>query len=86
MDIASTFEVMVNFSNGVVELLALYSEVYNLYIAVLYRQPDDRIGNNRSTEKEFQAALAKLTASLNDLPNPAPNVFLCGDFNIPHSS
>ena len=86
MDIASTLEVMVNFSNGVTELLALYSKVHNLYIAVIYRQPDDLVGNNRSTEKEFQAAMAKLTASLTELPTPAPNVFLCGDFNIPHSS
>ena len=86
MDIASTLEVMVNFSNGVVELLALYSKVHNLYIAVIYRQPDDLVGNNRSTEKEFQAAIAKLTSSLTELPTPAPNVFLCGDFNIPHSS
>ena len=86
MDIASTLETMINFSNGVVELLALYSKVHNLYIAVIYRQPDDQIGNNRSTEKEFQAAIDKLTASLNDLPNPAPNIFFCGDFNIPHAS
>ena len=86
MDIASTLEVMVNFSNGVVELLALYSKVHNLYIAIVYRQPDDRIGNNRSTEKEFQSAIEKLKTSLSGLPTPAPNLFLCGDFNIPHSS
>ena len=86
MDIASTLEVMVNFSNGVVELLALYSKGHNLYIAATYRQPDDRVGNNRSTEKEFNAAMDKLTASLTELPTPSPNVFLCGDFNIPHSS
>ena len=39
LDIASTLEVMVNFSNGVVELLTLYSRVNNLYIAIVYRQP-----------------------------------------------
>ena len=48
---------MVNFSNGVIELLALYSKVHNLYIAVIYRQPDDLVGNSRSTEKEFQPTL-----------------------------
>ena len=52
-------EIVLNFSNGVVEMLALYSKVHNLYIAVVYRLPDDRIGNNRSAVKEFQTALNK---------------------------
>ena len=33
-DLASTMEISVSFSNGVVELLGLYSKVKNLYIAV----------------------------------------------------
>ena len=84
MDIACTMETMINFSNGVVELLCLYSKVYNLYIAVIYRQPDDRIGNHRSTEKEFIPAISKLKESLSSLPDPSPNIFFCGDFNLPH--
>ena len=86
LDLACTMEVMINFSNGVVELLGLYSHAKNVYIAVIYRQPDDRVGNNRSTEKEFLAAIKRLYSSLSGLPNPAPNVLLCGDFNIPHAS
>ena len=86
MDIASTMEILVNFSNGVVELLCLYSKVHNLYVAVIYRQPDDRIGNNRSTEKEFLPVVEKLRASLSCLPDPSPNMFFCGDFNLPHAS
>ena len=35
LDIASTMEIAVNFSNGVVELMALYSKVHNLYIATV---------------------------------------------------
>ena len=49
-------------------------------------QPDDRVGNNRSTEKEFQSAIEKLKQSLSCLPDPSPNIFLCGDFNLPHVS
>ena len=49
LDIASTMEIVVNFSNGVVELLSLYSQVHNLYITTIYRQPDDIAGNHRST-------------------------------------
>ena len=85
LDIASTMEISVNFSNGVVELLCLYSKINNLYIAIIYRQPDDRVGNNRSTEKEFQPALDQLQKSLDGLPTPCPNIIFCGDFNLPHS-
>ena len=86
LDIASTMEIVVNFSNGVVELLSLYSKVHNLYITTIYRQPDDPVGNHRSTDKEFQEAIEKLKTSLSSLPSPSPNVIFCGDFNIPHSS
>ena len=44
------------------------------------------MGNNRSTEKEFQSAIEKLKQSLSCLPDPSPNIFLCGDFNLPHVS
>ena len=86
MDLACTMEIMINYSNGVVELLGLYSKAKNIFIAVIYRQPDDKAGGHRSTEKEFQLALNKLNNSLSDLPNPAPNIILCGDFNIRHAS
>ena len=82
LDIAPTMEIMVNYSNGVVELLGLYSKVKNLYIAIIYRQPDDWTGGHRSTDKEFKQALDKLRNSFAKLPEPAPNIILCGDFNI----
>ena len=86
IDLACTMEVMVNFSNGVVELLCLYSKVHNVYVAVVYRQPDDRAGNHRSTEVEFGPVIEKLMKSLSNLPDPSPNIFICGDFNLPHAS
>ena len=86
LDLACTMETVVNFSNGVVELLCLYSKVHNMYIAVIYRQPDDRVGNHRSTEKEFKPVIEKLSKSLSSLPDPSPNIFFCGDFNLPHAS
>ena len=86
VDLACTMEILINFSNGVVELLCLYSKVHNMYIAVVYRQPDDRAGNHRSTEAEFLPVMEKLSASLSSLSDPSPNIFLCGDFNLPHAS
>ena len=82
-DKASTMEIALNFSNG---LLALYSKVHILYIATIYKQPDDRLGHHRSTDKEIQEAINKLKTSLSSLPTPSPNVIFYGDFNIPHSS
>ena len=82
VDLAATMEVMVNYSNGVVEILGLYSKAKNIYLATVYRQPDDQAGGNRSSDKEFQPVLRKLEESLSKLPNPAPNIILCGDFNI----
>jgi hypothetical protein len=52
-DIANTFEATNTFSNGTLELLCIYSRPENIFIANIYRQPDDIIRNNRSTYKEF---------------------------------
>ncbi len=85
-DIAATMELMVDYSNGVIELLGLYSKSKNIFIAVIYRQPDDRIGGNRSTEKEFQVALNKLQSSFTRLPDPAPNIIFAATsiFEVHH--
>ena len=85
-DLACKMESQLNFSNGVVEILGLYSRTDNIYIAVIYRQPDDREGGNRSTAKEFLEVLDKLNNSLSKLPTPAPNLIICGDFNLPNTS
>ena len=52
-DIANTMEINLQFSNGVVEILGLYSKTENLYIAIVYRQPDDTSGGHKSTSAEF---------------------------------
>ena len=52
-DIASSMETLMKFSNGVIEILGLYSPVENLFISVIYRQPDDIQGGHRSTPVEF---------------------------------
>ena len=85
-DLASKMEINLQFSNGVVEVLGLYSKTDNLYIAVVYRQPDDTSGGNRSTSTEFNAALSHLSTSLNKTTTPTPNLVICGDFNLPHYS
>ena len=48
-DIASTFEPVLIFSNGVVEVLTIHSKMENLLISVIYRQPDITVGGYPST-------------------------------------
>ena len=85
-DIACRMEKDISFSNGVVEVLGLYSRPDNLYIVVVYRQPGDNAGGNPSGPTEFNSALTKIMAGLNKLPSPTPNIIICGDFNLPHYS
>ena len=41
---ASQMEVKLQYSNGVVEALGLFSSSHNLFLAIVYRQPGDRAG------------------------------------------
>ena len=74
------------YSTGVIEALCLNFVGLNLIVCVVYRQPDDIQGGNRSTEAQFSAFISKLNAELNALPSPTPNIILAGDLNLPHAS
>ena len=84
-DLALEMEEVLNYSNGVVEMLGLFNRTKNMLIIGLYRQPDDITGGNRSTLSEFNAALSKLRQLLTSQGNPSPLTLLCGDFNLPHA-
>ena len=53
-DIADTFEKLVEFSNGVVEIIALYSKTENLVISTVYHLPDNSTNGYPSRLNEFQ--------------------------------
>ena len=59
-DIAADMVTVASFSNGVIELIGLYSKAKNLLLLVMYRQPDDIVGGHRSTQTEFRQALGEL--------------------------
>ena len=70
-DIASSMETHISFSNGVIAMIGLYSPIENVFIAVVYRQPDDTQGGHRSTPSEFKDAMGKLGEVVkNSLPLP----------------
>ena len=84
-DFAATFKPMLSFSNGVIEILLLYSEYLNTVICGLYRQPDDTQHGNLSTSKEFKEVMDLLTDKLDSLlQGKTPDIFMAGDFNLPH--
>ena len=81
-DIATDMETVINFSNGVVEVLGLYSKTKNLLLLVLYRQPDDVTRGHCSIHLEFKHAVNKLREALT--ASPTPDILFCGGFNLPH--
>ena len=85
-DIASTFEPVLIFSNGVVEVLTIRSKMENLLISIIYRQPDNTVSGYPSTSIQFIEAMEKLDETLSKASTSSPNVILCGDFNLPHTS
>ena len=46
------------------EVLGLYNKSRNLLIFAVYRQPDDRVGGNRSTAAEFKLSLEEIKKKL----------------------
>ena len=74
-DCAGHFEPVIQFSNGVVELLVVYNKALKLCIVVAYRQPDQFDGF-RSTTVQFKEAIDKIHAFLASLDTSLPNVIL----------
>ena len=78
---AISAEVTFNFSNGVIEALGLHIKKKNLVVIIVYRQPDSK--GSRSTSSEFKEFTEEVDCFLRSLPEPTPDVIICGDFNLP---
>ncbi len=85
-DLAVNTEPVLQFTNGVVEILGIFVKTENLLLVNLYRQPDDAAGGHRSTSVEFKQALGKLRDTLQSFTSNIPDIIWCGDFNIPHAN
>ena len=82
-DLASSAEVQLQYSSGVIECVGLRVPKLNLILFSVYRQPDDPVGGNRSTSTEFRVFLDSMSEVLDRLPTPSPNLLIGGDFNLP---
>ena len=85
-DIASNTEVLLHFSNGVIEALCVHVHQLNLVLCTVYRQPDDITGGNRSKAAEFSTFMASLSEVIESLPSPTPSILIGGDFNLPKAA
>lgn len=81
-DLAASINPLFSFSNGVVEVLCLFSKLENLLLINLYRQPDNQV--HRSTHTHFKQALDELSKYIVNLGSPCPDIIFTGDFNLPH--
>ena len=84
-DLASTFKLVIQFSNGVVEMLADHSKCLNLCIIIVYRQPDQQ-NNHRSLATHFKQAICEINEYLSSIQGVLPHLILAGNFNLPHGN
>ena len=85
-EMAASFELVLEYSDGTIEMLCLYSEREKLFIGVVYRPPNNPI--RKSTSNMFQNALLALNCSINTVSNDStvPDIIIGGDFNLPHAN
>ena len=80
--LANICEVTSQYSNGVVEVLSVYSKKENLLITVVYRQPDNNLYKLQAVQ--FNEALRELMKCLPNNGGEVPDLIMVGDFNLPH--
>ena len=88
-DCAIGAEVIFNFSNGVIDSLAITLPALDQVLILTYRSPDATVRGidcHRSTNKELDAYLNQLRRFLSSLPSPTPNIIMMGDYNLPHAN
>ena len=70
-------EVVISYSNSVVEMLGIYIREQNLLIIIIYRPPECEY-------RYFKDSLNKMNIFLSSLPAPLPEIIIAGDLNLPH--
>ena len=81
-DLAMSMVCVLKFSNGVIEMLVMYSKKLNLALIVIYRQPNDSKGGNTSYSNEFCEAIEAAKQTLLKFDGQIPDIIMCGVFNL----
>ena len=79
-------EILLDFSNGVAEVLMIHVKQINMIVAVIYRSPHNPSGGYNSSVRELSEVTRKISAVLNALPSPTPDIVIAGDLNLPKVS
>ena len=83
-DIAINAEIILVFSNGVVEALAVHLHHLDTVVVVVYRTPESATSDRKSGHIQFSQCIGELKKCVRDLQTPTPNIILCGDLNLPN--
>lgn len=75
-DVAASVETLIAYSNSKAEMLALLIKELKQIVVIIYRPPD-------TSENESQAVIDKLENILKNTSNPATEILILGDFNMP---
>ena len=62
----------------------MYSEEMNVVLCVIYRQLNN--SQNRSDAPEFMELITSLHKILQSMEGCAPEIYICADFNITHTT
>ena len=84
-DIAVHSNIVVNFSNGVVEALAVHLNIINTVLIIVYRSPESA-GTKKSGHSQLMPCLQKIKECLQNVSTPTPNIVVCGDMNLPNAN
>ena len=79
-------EVILSISYAYIDVLGVYIASQNLFIAVIYRQPDDSAHGRPSTNQHLAFILDKLSETVSDLVPPSSDILVMGDVNLPHAN
>ena len=76
-ELSTSTKVLLSYSNGFVEVLAVMVKELRLAMAIVYRPP-------RCPTQYFEEVMERLRTTLASCDRPAPEIVILGDFNLPH--
>lgn len=76
-ELVSNTTTMMYASNGEVEYIALFIDIWNMVIITIYRPP-------ACSPEKFIQSLTAIQSEIRKLGSPEPTILINGDFNLPH--
>ena len=84
--LAPSTKKLLEFSNSVMEIMAVFIAEINIVLVSVYRSPHNPGGGYDSTSRELAQGISKIAEILDALPTPTPDIIVNGDFNLPKTN